>query len=152
MKKNKHIEYSKILASASLIIFLLTLTISLFSMIYIMINGDPSLIDATIFVTSISVTGSLYGVTVKHYYSKSGLQNVAQIRKDTYREVMKVRLDYDEEKLKLINKYNVDECTIDEIEANAPFKDMSDSVIGQMTDKLNEVDSVNEAEPEIETY
>ena len=144
----KKIEYSKILATASLLLFLCTLLYGYVVMTYLILSESASLYDLAFFVTAITITGGVYMTTAKHYYSKSGLQNTAHIRNGVYKQVMKVRLDYIEEVLKLQQKYNVSEMEISEIEMNSPFVEISDSFLSGTSMKLDEVQSLNEAEPE----
>ena len=112
----KKIEYSKILATASLLLFLCTLLYGYVIMTYLILSESASLYDLAFFVTAITITGGVYMTTAKHYYSKSGLQNTAHIRNGVYEQIMKVRLQFIEENLKLQQKYNVSEMEISEIE------------------------------------
>ena len=144
----KKIEYSKILATASLLLFLCTLLYGYVVMTYLILSEAASLYDLAFFVTAITITGGVYMTTAKHYYSKSGLQNTAHIRNGVYEQIMKVRLQFIEENLKLQQKYNVSEMEISEIEMNSPFVEISDSFLSGTSMKLDEVQSLNEAEPE----
>lgn len=145
----KHIEFSKILATATMIIFSTVLLFCLYIMMLLIMSGNSNVYDYAVLTGAMTVTGGLFGTTIKHYYSKAGLQNVAQIRKGTYREIMEVRLKYEEELLKLQNKYNVSKETIEEIDYDSPFKEMSESVLSHTSSKIDEVENINEQEPEI---
>ena len=144
----KKFEYSKILATASLLLFLCTLLYGYTVMTYLILSESASLYDLAFFVTAITITGGVYMTTAKHYYSKSGLQNTAHIRNNVYEQIMKVRLQFIEENLKLQQKYNVSEMEISEIEMNSPFVEISDSFLSGTSMKLDEVQNLNEAEPE----
>ena len=144
----KKIEYSKILATASLLLFICTLIYGYAVMTYLIVNNTATLFDLAFFGTAITITGGVFMTTAKHYYSKSGLQNTCHIRNGVYEQIMKVRLQYMEEVLKLREKYNVTEMEIDEVELNSPFVEISDSFLSCTSMKLDEVQSLNEAEPE----
>lgn len=148
----KKIEYSKILATASLLLFLCTLIYGYVIMTYLIMGDTTTLFDLAFFGTAITITGGVFMTTTKHYYSKSGLQNTCYIRNNVYEQIMKVRLQYIEEVLKLQNKYNVTEMEISDIEANSPFVELSESFLSGTSMKLDEVQSLNEAEPEGEVY
>lgn len=141
-------EYSKLIATASLLLFLCTLLYGYIIMTYLILSESATLYDLAFFVTAITITGGVYMTTTKHYYSKSGLQNTAHIRNNVYKQIMKVRLNYIEEVLKLQQKYNVSEMEISEIEMNSPFVEMSESFLSGTSMKLDEVQSLNESEPE----
>ena len=144
----KKIEYSKILATASLLLFLCTLLYGYVVMTYLILSESASLYDLAFFVTAITITGGVYMTTAKHYYSKSGLQNTAHIRNGVYEQIMKVRLQFIEENLKLQQNYSVSEMEISEIEINSPFVEISDSFLSGTSMKLDEVQALNESEPE----
>lgn len=152
MKFNKKFEYSKILATASLLLFLCTLIYGYAIMTYLILSDTATLFDLAFFGTAITITGGVYMTTAKHYYSKSGLQNTCHIRNGVYEQIMKVRLNYIEEVLKLQNKYNVSEMEISDIETNSPFVEISESFLSGTSMKLDEVQSLNEAEPEGDIY
>ena len=144
----KKTEYSKILATASMLLFICTLLYGYVVMTYLILSESASLYDLAFFVTAITITGGVYMTTAKHYYSKSGLQNTCHIRNGVYEQIMKVRLQYVEEVLKLQEKYNITEMEVSEIEADSPFVEISDSFLSGTSMKLDEVQSLNEAEPE----
>lgn len=152
MKIFKKVEYSKILATASLLLFLCTLIYGYVIMTYLIMSDTATLFDLAFFGTAITITGGVFMTTAKHYYSKSGLQNTCHIRNGVYEQIMKVRLNYIEEVLKLQEKYNVSEMDISDIESNSPFVDISESFLGGTSMKLDEVQSLNESEPEGDIY
>lgn len=147
-KNNRRFEYSKILAMASLLLFLCSLIYGYVIMTYLILSDTATLFDLAFFGTAITITGGVFMTTTKHYYSKSGLQNTCHIRNGVYKQIMKVRLNYIEEVLKLQKKYNVTEMEIDEIETTSPFLQISESFLSGTSMKLDEVQTLNEAEPD----
>lgn len=140
-------EYSKILPTVSMILFVVTLIVGFIAMFYLIINNIETLYDLAFFVSAITITGGIWSMTNKCYYSKTGLQNVASIRKSTYEEVMKVRLNYIEEVLKMRDKYNIDDSDISDIENSSPFQELSDSVLSSITSKLDDADEQSSSDP-----
>lgn len=152
MKEKKKIEYSKILATSSLLIFLITLFSSIGFVVYLMLFAEVTLIDTAIFATALTITGGIYGMTARHYYNKAGLENCSNIRKGVYAEILKNRLEYNKEMIKLKNKYELSDDDISEIELDNPFVSMSDEALGRINNKIDESDETNSTDVEIETY
>ncbi len=140
-------QYTKIVVSITTILFIITLLSCLGFMFYITLTHNGDVVDYIVCTTAITVMGGLYGVVLKGYMSKSGLENIAKIRSNVYKEIMNTRLEYDEKLLRLKKYYGIDQDIIDEIENEAPFKNLSDMVVSQTTQKLDSVDSINESEP-----
>lgn len=148
----KKFEYSKILATFSMLLFLGTLIYGYVVMTHLILAESATIFDLAFFTSAITVTGGVFMTTAKHYYSKSGLQNTTCIRNGVYEQILKVRLQFIEEILKLQKKYNVSQDAINEIEMDSPFVEISESFLGGTTMKIDEVQSLNEAEPEGEIY
>ena len=148
----KKFEYSKILATFSMLLFLGTLIYGYVVMTHLILAESDTIFDLAFFTSAITVTGGVFMTTAKHYYSKSGLQNTTCIRNGVYEQILKVRLQFIEEILKLQKKYNVSQDAINEIEMDSPFVEISESFLGGTTMKIDEVQSLNEAEPEGEIY
>lgn len=147
MKMNKP-QYTKVVVTITTILFVVTLFSCLTYMFYITFSGLGETVDYIVATTALSVMGGIYGMVLRSYMSKSGLENVAKIRSTVYKEIMNTRLEYDEKLLRLKKYYGIDQDIIDEIENEAPFKNLSDMVVSQTTQKLDSVDSINESEPD----
>lgn len=150
--ERKKPQFSKVMVGITTVIFVGTLLFCLCFMLYMNINRTGEFVDYVVCTTALTVVSGLYGLVLKNYLSKSGLENVAAIRKGVYKEIMDTRLEYDARVLELRQQYNVEQYELDDIENNAPFKNLSDSVIGQTTTKLDQVDSLHEEEPETQMY
>lgn len=146
MKMNKP-QYTKMVVTITTILFIVTLFSCLWYMFYITFSGLGETVDYIVATTALSVMGGIYGMVLRSYMSKSGLENVATIRKSVYKEIMNTRLEYDEKVLILKKKYEIDQNEFDEIEDEAPFKEMSEAVLSQTISKIDDVDSLNESEP-----
>lgn len=150
--KEKKLQYSKILATVSLLTFLIILFGSVGFMIYLMLYSDITILDTAIFVSALSITGSIYGLTAKHYYNKAALENCSNIRKGVYEEILKNRLKYNEEMIKLKSRYMLSDEEVAELELDNPFASMSDEALGRINSKIDEADESNSMDIEIENY
>ena len=144
----KKFEFSKILATISMLLFIFTLLFCLVFISYIILYGTATIIDMAIFTSALTITGAVFMTTAKHYYSKSGLQNTCHIRNGVYEQIMNVRLKYIQEVLKLQKEYNISEMEISELEIDSPFVDISNSFLNGTSMKLDEVQTIHESEPE----
>lgn len=140
-------EYSKLISWISLIIFIATLLFGFILMTYLIVSGSSNIYDFAIITTALSVTGGLFASTSKHYYQKAGLENTTKIRKSFYEEAMKIRLDYDDKILDIMEKHSVDKYKIDEIENEAKFRPWSDNILDNMDSKFCDYD-LNDTEIE----
>ena len=96
--KNK-IQFSKMLTILSFMMFVWTLY-SGFSASF------NQLYDISVYVTAITVSGGIFGVCLKSYMSKSKAENIYKVQKTMYEDIMDIKLYYNEEMMKLIQKYS----------------------------------------------
>lgn len=80
----KKMETSKKLAWLSGTCYVITLLFSIAAFVYSALYDKMS--DFTLFMTLISVTGAVFGVTMVAYNNKSRYENVTKIQKDYLRE------------------------------------------------------------------
>ena len=97
--KNK-IQFSKMLTILSFMMFVWTLY-SGFSASF------NQLYDISVYVTAITVSGGIFGVCLKSYMSKSKAENIYKVQKTMYEDIMDIKLYYNEEMMKLIQKYTI---------------------------------------------
>lgn len=145
-------QFSKVMVVITTILFVLTLIVCLGFLFLMSFLSNGQIVDYIVATTSLSVVAGIYGMVLKNYLSKSGLENCASIRNDSYKNIMSTRLEYIEGVIQLRQKYNVDQYTIDQIEQESPFDELSDSNLNQSVSKLDMVDSVNSEEPEIQHF
>lgn len=132
MKKNKKldIEFSKLIVVSSYILFILTL-------VYCTTRNFSSILDATVLVSAITSTGTLCVTSTVWYLKKRMTEHVALAEKYMYEEVMKVRLDFIEGRLKLQQKYKITEEDINNLDSDSPLGGMSDNQLTNMQTKLD---------------
>ena len=148
MNNRKIPQFSKIMVVITTILFTLTLVISFVFMIYMSVFASGDVVEYVVATTALSVVAGLYGLVLKSYLSKSGLENSMHIRNEAYKNIMHTRLEYIEGVILIKQKYGLDQSEIDDIESESPFNDLSDDAINQTVNKINTVDAINDAEPE----
>lgn len=146
MNNKNHIEFSKIIATLSMIIFATTLLTCLGVMFYLIIVGQVGYTDFAVLTAAITVTGTVYAATAKFYYQKSGLQNCIQIKKSFYGDVMDIRVKYAERMLKLEQKYHKSSF---EMEQDSPFVQMSEDAMNSIIGNIEENENINTREIEV---
>lgn len=126
MAKTKMATTSKILTFITSIIFILCVVVGF---VGTFMSTDTKINDVAVFVTTISISGGVYGSSMKHYLNKSKSENVIKEQLKAYREIMRIRLIYNENMMKLKNKYEMSNEDISEIESESPIDEVSDDLI-----------------------
>lgn len=103
--KNNKFQYSKMLPIATGLLFI-AITIPCFIF--------P--IDSSIAMTTIGITGSVFGSSIIFYLRKAQTENSYKIRLSLYQEATKQRLFYNSNMMKLRKKYELDDYLVQEIE------------------------------------
>lgn len=142
--KNK-IQFSKILTILSFIMFVWTLY-SGFSASF------NQLYDISVYVTAITVSGSIFGVCLKSYMSKSKAENIYKIQKTMYEDIMDIKLYYNEEMMKLIQKYNLNQEDINMADNTSYIDNGIDNVVGDMQESINNHLYDTKTEDDVENY
>lgn len=142
--KNKF-QFSKILVILTALIFLFC--------IFKSISVDLSTaIDTTVYVTLVTVSGGIFGMTLKWYLMKSQLENSYKIQNGMYKDVMNYRLEYNTKMMELKNKYKITDDDISIIESESPMDDMSEEMLNKVTNNINTYTDDALQSPEIQTY
>ena len=94
------LQYSKILPIATGLIFLGVLIKCL------SLNYD-SYTDTAIFATALTVSGGIFGATLKHYLNKSQAENVYKLKLGLYKDASREHYKYNERMLELKHKYGL---------------------------------------------
>lgn len=142
--KNK-IQFSKILTILSFMMFVWTLYCG-FSASF------NQLYDISVYVTAITVSGGIFGVCLKSYMSKSKAENIYKVQKTMYEDIMDIKLYYNEEMMKLIQKYNLNQEDINMAD-NASYIDNGvDNIVGDMQESINNHLYDTKTEDDIENY
>lgn len=128
--KEPRIQFSKLLTIGSLSLFIWALFKG-FS------TNFSEILDTTVYVTSITVSGGIFGMCVKSYMSKAKAENVYKVQRTMYEDIMKVKLQYNEEMIKLNKQYNTTQGDIDVIDFSSPIDDGVDSILSDMKESIN---------------
>lgn len=142
--KNK-IQFSKILTILSFIMFVWTLY-SGFSASF------NQLYDISVYVTAITVSGGIFGVCLKSYMSKSKAENIYKVQKTMYEDIMDIKLYYNEEMMKLIQKYNLNQEDINMADNTSYIDNGIDNIVGDMQESINNHLYDTKTEDDIENY
>lgn len=138
------IQFSKVLTLVSLLLFVGTLATGFFFVGYLIFSGVESIVDLAFLGTAIVTTGAIWQMVTKHYMSKAGLENTTKIRKGTYGEISRVRLEFIEGVLKLQQKYEVEKEEIERIDReDSPFDSYAQSSEDRIMDKIDSEDANN---------
>ena len=139
----RKVTTSKIWLAITGIIFVLVTTFSLYS-----ISNSESVLDTTVLVTAISVSGAIFGSNLVWYSKKSASENHYKLRMSMYEDVVNQRLYFNEEMLKLKDKYNASDDDIEQINTDGEIDDLMDDALHNVKDKLDrdqdDVESPNE--------
>ena len=139
--KESRIQFSKFLTIGSLLLF-----------IWALLKGFTTdfneILDTTVYVTSITVSGGIFGMCVKSYMSKAKAENIYKVQRTMYEDIMKVKLQYNEEMMKLNKQYNMTQNDVDIIDSssliddNDVLSDMKESISNHLNNTKTE-DDVN---------
>jgi membrane protein insertase Oxa1/YidC/SpoIIIJ len=142
--KNK-VQFSKILTILSFMMFVWTLYCG-FSASF------NQLYDISVYVTAITVSGGIFGVCLKSYMSKSKAENIYKVQKTMYEDIMDIKLYYNEEMMKLIQKYNLNQEDINMADNTSYIDNGVDNIVGDMQESINNHLYDTKTEDDIENY
>ena len=142
--KNK-VQFSKILTILSFMMFVWTLYCG-FSASF------NQLYDISVYVTAITVSGGIFGICLKSYMSKSKAENIYKVQKTMYEDIMDIKLYYNEEMMKLIQKYNLNQEDINMADNTSYIDNGVDNIVGDMQESINNHLYDTKTEDDIENY
>lgn len=145
MKKEKKLQYSKLLPVISIAIFIACL--------YKGYTADFStMIDASFYVTAISLSGGIVGTVFIWYMKKAQSENVVKLKTELYRVASQERLNYNEQMILLKSKYMLSDEELMEIESDSPMDDFESNALSDIESYVNEIQSDADSSVEAETY
>lgn len=112
--------------------------------IYVIISGinydfsSVTYMDTAIFCACIASVGGIVGAIVTKYYNNSNAENIPRIQLDLYDKSMKIRLDYNENMMKLKKHYEMTSDDIDGIEAEFNMSEVTDNILKSAISELDE--------------
>ena len=143
--KEPKVQFSKFLTIGSLLLFV-------WSLLQGFTTDFTEMFDTTVYVTSITVSGGIFGMCVKAYMSKAKAENVYKVQRTMYEDIMKVKLQYNEEMMKLNQRYNMTQDDIDMVDSISPINDGVDSILNDMRENIDNHLYDTKTEDEIENF
>lgn len=141
---DKKLQYSKILPIITGIIF-----------ISVLIKGlsldFEQLTDTAVFVAAISVSGGIFGATLKHYLNKSQAENVYKLKLGLYKEASKEHYKYNEKMYELKYRFKEMKAFDDELD-DAMLSQFEDSALSDAETTIDTQMNNASQDVEIENY
>lgn len=126
--KESRLQFSKLLTVGSLLLFV-------WALLKGFTTNFSEILDTTVYVTSITVSGGIFGMCVKSYMSKAKAENIYKVQRAMYEDIMKVKLQYNEEMMKLNRQYNMTQNDVDIIDSSSLIDD--NDVLNDMKESIN---------------
>ena len=144
-KNQKKFTWSKIVVLCNGLLFVSTVVF----VMYMYIAGKiDSAYDTTAIVTCVTVTGTIFGSNICWYSKKAASENHYKLRMGLYSDATQIRLQFNEEMMKLKKKYKMSDEDIAEIDESGDIDDMMNGAIQDVISELDTIrddaDSVNE--------
>ena len=123
--------------------------------IYVIISGinydfsSVTYMDTAIFCACIASVGGIVGAIVTKYYNNSNAENIPRIQLDLYYKSMKIRLDYNENMMKLKKHYEMTSADINGIEAEFNMSEVTDNILKSAISELDEKSAKTHEDVEI---
>lgn len=128
---NKKVRYSKKLVVFTSALFLGTL-------IFCLTRDYTSFVDVSIYASALTITGGIMGTSVLWYMKKTQAEHITSTQSDMYENVMRMRLEYNKEMMKLKKQYKTEDFEIEQIEMESPMDDFSESVMSNMEANISQ--------------
>lgn len=123
--------------------------------IYKGVNYDFSSVtymDTAIFCACIASAGGILGAIITKYLNNSNCENIPRIQMNLYKQSMKLRLEYNEEMMKLKQKYAVTDEDVCEIESDSHMDEVTESVLNNAISELDEKSAQSHEDVSIQNY
>jgi hypothetical protein len=135
MKEEKKLTYSKLIVLITAIIFIVCLLLSFYAFLTSTVDN---VIDTTVLVTAITVSGGIFGSNLCWYSKKAAGENNYKLRMALYKDSTETRLKYNEEMMKLMKEYDISEEDIEKINDSTDIDDMMDNALNDTVSNLDE--------------
>lgn len=123
--------------------------------IYKGVNYDFSSVtymDSAIFCGCIVAVSGILGAIVTKYLNNSNSENIPRIQIALYKESLDLRLQYNEQMMKLKKQYNVSQDEVYEIENESHMDEVSESILNQAISELDTKSSESHESVGIQNY
>ena len=145
--KEKTFTTSKLHVISTGIIFVVTM---IFVAILYLTGKIADGFDTAAIVSMITVSGSIFGSTLVWYSKKAAAENQFKLRIALYHDAAVTRLNFNEEMMKLKQKYDMSDEDIEEIESDGEADEMMDSALTSVIEGLDTARDTSESENTIE--
>ena len=129
---------------------LMFITVTIFGLISI--SFSPTVFDTTVYATAITVSGAIFGSNLVWYAKKSASENQYKLRMSMYEDVVNQRLYFNEEMLKLKQKYNACDEDIEQINMNGEIDEFMDDALNDVRGGLDSSRDDAESPNELQTF
>lgn len=112
--------------------------------VYVIVGGvnydfsDITVIDASIYCACIASVGGILGAIITKYYNNSNAENIPKIQLNLYKQSMNIRLKYNEEMMKLKNKYEMTSDDVTDIESDSNMDEVTEGILDAAISELND--------------
>lgn len=134
-------EYSKKIPIVTGIIFFFCLAMSF-------VSPMNTVVDASIGVAAITVSGSIFGTSLVWVLKKFAMENAFILKLEIFKQSSKERLKYNEAMIKLMKKYHMTREDIEDIEEGSFMDEMNEESLDSLQETVNS--SIETATEEIE--
>jgi membrane protein insertase Oxa1/YidC/SpoIIIJ len=142
---NNKVQFSKILTILSVVLF-----------IWCLLEGFNThfgeVYDTTVYVTSITVSGSIFGLCLKSYMSKAKAENIYKVQHGMYEDIMNIKLKYNERMMQLTQEYQMTQSDVDMVDMDSPINDGVNDIMNDMRENVNNHLYDTKMEDDIENF
>jgi hypothetical protein len=142
---NNKVQFSKILTILSAVLF-----------IWCLLEGFNThfgeVYDTTVYVTSITVSGSIFGLCLKSYMSKAKAENIYKVQHGMYEDIMNIKLKYNERMMQLTQEYQMTQSDVDMVDMDSPINDGVNDIMNDMRENVNNHLYDTKMEDDIENF
>lgn len=142
---NNTVQFSKFLTIFSAVLF-----------IWCLLEGFNThfgeVYDTTVYVTSITVSGGIFGLCLKSYMSKAKAENIYKVQHGMYEDIMNIKLKYNERMMQLTQEYQMTQSDVDMMDMDSPINDGVNDIMSDMRENVNNHLYDTKMEDDIENF
>lgn len=120
--------------------------------VFCLMTTSDTILDTSIYVTAITVSGGIFGSNLCWYSKKAGSENQYKLRISMYETAVDKRLYYNEEMLKLREKYGVSQEELNQIDYDGDMDDFSSDELSGAKNKLDQFRDETETPDELQIF
>lgn len=142
---NNKVQFSKFLTIFSVVLF-----------IWCLFEGFNThfgeVYDTAVYVTSITVSGGIFGLCLKSYMSKAKAENIYKVQHGMYEDIMDIKLKYNERMMQLTQEYQMTQSDVDMMDVDSPINDGINDIMSDMRENVNNHLYDTKMEDDIENF